>query len=114
MCPLIYQPTNAVSPSVLLSTKSWKVPMEVEGIQGLVQDILFFKTIVELDNTVVIEVQILLEHLENFFFYFIVSNATIYSRESNKNNKKKQHIDDSHQQELQSYKLAQLQKRRSL
>lgn len=74
----------------------------------------FFKTIVELDNIVVIEVQILLEHLENFFFfYFIVSNATIYSRESNKN-KKQQHIDDSHQQELQSYKEAQLQKWRSL
>lgn len=34
----------------------------------------------------------------------------MYSRESNNNCKKTQHIDDSHQQELWSYKLAQLKK----
>lgn len=38
MCPLIYQPTSAVSLTVLLSTQSWKIPVEFEGIQGLVQD----------------------------------------------------------------------------
>lgn len=42
----------------------------------------------------------------------IVSNATIYPRESNKNNKKNQHMDDSHQ--VQSYGLAQLQTQRNL
>lgn len=35
MCPLISQPTNAESHPGLLSTKSWKVSMEVEGIQDL-------------------------------------------------------------------------------
>lgn len=44
----------------------------------------------------------------------IVSNATIYPRESNKNNKKNQHMDDSHQEEVQSYELAQLQTHRNL
>lgn len=39
----------------------------------------------------------------------IVSNATIYPRESNENNKKNQHMDDSHQEEVQSCELAQLQ-----
>lgn len=34
----------------------------------------------------------------------IVSNATIYPRESNKNNKKNQHMDDSHQ--VQSYECS--------
>lgn len=56
-------------------------------------------------NSVAVEVQILLEHLENYYYYLfnmIVSNATIYPRESNKNNKKNQHVDDSHQEEVQS------------
>lgn len=56
-------------------------------------------------NSVAAEVQILLEHLENYYYYLfnmIVSNATIYPRESNKNNKKNTHMDDSHQEEVQS------------
>lgn len=44
----------------------------------------------------------------------IVSNATIYPRESNKNNKKNQPTADSHQEEVQSYELAQLQTQRHL
>lgn len=44
----------------------------------------------------------------------IVSNATIYPRESNKNNKKNQHMDDSHQEEVQSCESAQLQTQRNL
>lgn len=47
--------------------------MEVEGTQGLIYDVLFFKKIVELDNIVVIQVQILLEHLENFFSFLLYS-----------------------------------------
>lgn len=37
----------------------------------------------------------------------IVSNATIYPRESNRNNNKNQHMDDSQQEEVQSCELAQ-------
>lgn len=44
----------------------------------------------------------------------IVSNATIYPRDSNKNNKKNQHTDDSHQEEVQSCESAQLQTQRNL
>lgn len=44
----------------------------------------------------------------------IVSNATIYPRESNKNNKKNQHMDDSHQEEEESCEWAQLQTQRNL
>lgn len=70
---------------------SWKAPLDAQGMQGLPEDVLSFKTIAELDNGVVIKVQIL---LERSFFHFIVSNATVYSRESNKiKEKKKQQID---------------------
>lgn len=44
----------------------------------------------------------------------IASNATTYPRESRKNNTKNQHMDDSHQEEEQSYELAQLQAHRKL
>lgn len=64
MSPLIYQPTNAVSLSVLLSTQSWKIPVEVKGIQ----DTIVFKKIVALRNIVVSEVQILPEYLEILFY----------------------------------------------
>lgn len=44
----LLQPTDAVSHPGLLSTKRWKVSMEIEGIQDLEQGI-FFRTTVELE-----------------------------------------------------------------
>lgn len=74
MCPLIYQPTNAVSLSVLLSTQSWKIPVEVKGIQ----DTIVFKKIVALHNIVVSEVQILPEYLEILFYLlFTILSLTL-------------------------------------
>lgn len=74
MCPLSYQPTNAVSLSVLLSTQSWKIPVEVKGIQ----DTIVFKKIVALRNIVVSEVQILPEYLEILFYLlFTILSLTL-------------------------------------
>lgn len=89
--------------------------MEVEGIQDLEQDI-FFRTTVELEcsSNWSPDSSRTLGELLFFFLNMIVSNATIYPRESNKNNKKNQHMDDSHQEEVQSYELAQLQTHRNL
>lgn len=89
--------------------------MEVEGIQDLEQGI-FFRTTVELEYSSNWSPDSS-QTLGEFFFFFlnmIVSHATIYPRESNKNNKKNQHTDDSHQEEAQSYESAQLQTHRHL
>lgn len=76
MCPLIYQPTDAVSLTVLLSTQRRKIPVEFEGAQGLVQDTVVFETIVALGNTVF---QIPLEYLELFSLLLYFLALLLYS-----------------------------------
>lgn len=89
--------------------------MEVEGIQDLEQGV-FFRTTVELEysSNWSPDSSWTLGELLLFFLNMIVSNATIYPRESKKNNRKNQHTDDSHQEEVQSYESAQLQTHRHL
>lgn len=89
--------------------------MEVEGIQDLEQDIFFRTTVgLEFSSNWSPDSSWTLGELLFFFKNMILSNATIYPREPNKNNKKNQHMDDSHQEEVQSCELAQLQTQRNL
>lgn len=87
MCPLISPAHQSKIPSWITQHQEMEGIHEVEGIQDLEQGI-FFRTTVELEFSSNWSPDSSWT-LENYYFLnMIVSNATVYPRESNKNLRK--------------------------